>query len=502
MKKYKAEQFCHDILGIDIKRAKALVNIIMALGSFSRATNPTQLSNSPFFQYHYSNVSKVMKEIGLKLTSSESRKFKSGLYAILQQYLPNNEAYKLHSDFTTIRKPESPTLKRRGFVNIPNCRIAGNKPIDIGYYISCVNVGLYDEAHPNSWNLPLDTERVDLDADKMQFAVEQLANILNHPDLPFGKSAKVVNSADSGYSVPQYIGPLVKQFDNLLLIIRLRHGVKVYQPYEGVQKDKGRQKAYADQAHYLQVGHIRRSHNPKTGEKFDKQVLSIFDIPTDEEKQYEILTRRGRPLVVQLYRWNGLLLRGTKEVPMHDKPFDLVCVRFVDKQTGAMVFKKDMYLSLWGKNRSSHSTVQTQIDYLHRYDIEGHNRFMKQALLADKYQTPILENLDAWLWTVQTTFWLLYAASTDTEVVVNSWEKYLPEVKRAENATAPMSAAMTRKGAEALFSTFDLTPFAPQKSKNGKGRKKGTTFTKRKQHPPKRKQTTEQNKKQKIEKLE
>jgi len=61
---------------------------------------------------------------------------------------------------------------------------------------------------------------------------------------------------------------------------------------------------------------------------------------------------------------------------------------------------------------------------------------------------------------------------------------------------------LTRKGAKTLFSTFDLTPFAPQKSKNGKGRKKGDAQTKRDKHKPRRKQTTEQNKKQKTEKLE
>jgi len=61
---------------------------------------------------------------------------------------------------------------------------------------------------------------------------------------------------------------------------------------------------------------------------------------------------------------------------------------------------------------------------------------------------------------------------------------------------------LTRKGAKALFSTFDLTPFAPRKSKKGEGRKKGETQTKRDKHKPRRKQTTEQNKKQKIEKLE
>jgi len=60
----KAEQFCHDISSlIDINRTKAFVGIVMALGSEVTASNPTNLSLSPFFQYHYSITSKVMKEI-------------------------------------------------------------------------------------------------------------------------------------------------------------------------------------------------------------------------------------------------------------------------------------------------------------------------------------------------------------------------------------------------------------------------------------------------------
>jgi len=498
----KAEQFCHDILEIGINRTKAYVNIVMALGSEVNASNPTSLSKSPFFQYHYSNISKVMKEIGIKLTSSECRKFKRGFYTILKDYIPENEVYKFSSDYTTIRKPDSFTLENRGFVNIPNNRISGNKAIDAGYYISCVNLGLYDEAHPTSWSLPLDTQRIDREADKMAFAVEQLSEILNQTDLPFGKSAKIVNAADSGYSVPSYICPLVESFDNLLLLIRLRHGIKVYQPYTGEQSGKGRDKAYADPPYYLQVSTTRRCFNPKTKEHFNKEVRPIFELKTTDQKQHEIQTKRGRKLIVQLYRWNDLLIRGTRDFAMHDKPFDLICVRFIDKETGELVFNKDMYLAIWGKQRHTHATQEAQTDYKYRFDIEGHNRFMKQQLLADKYQTPEVKHLDAWLWTVQTTFWLLYAASKDTNIHVNPWEEYLPEVKRARQSEAPRSAAMTRKGTKELFSTFDLNPFKPQKSKNGKGRKKGDTQARRKKHPPRRKQTTEQNKKQKVEQLE
>lgn len=501
--KNKAEQFCHDILSlIDINRTKAFVGIVMALGSEVAASSPTQLSLSPFFQYHYSITSKVMKEIGLQLTSSESRTFKRGLYVLLKDHLPKEEVYKLNTDFTTIRKPYSPTLENRGYVNIPNNPIKSNKSIDVGYYVSCVNIGFYADQSKVPWNLPLDTQLVDLEADKMEFAARQLMDLLTQKALPFGKAKQVVNAADSGYGSPAYICPLVEKFDNLLLLIRLRHGIKVYRPYDGPQTDKGKDKAYADEPHYLQVSSTRKCYNPKTKEHFEKTVTPIFDLAPDETEQYETKTKKGRELIVQLYRWNGLLLRGTRDHKMSDKPFDLICVRFIDKKTGQLIFNKDMYLSLWSKKQIEYDTKEAQIDYLRRFDIEGHNRFMKQNLLADKYQTPNVKHLSAWLWTVQTTFWLLYAARTDVELQVNPWEKYLESVKRAEQSNEPLSIAWTRKGAKTLFSTFDLTPFAPRKSKNGKGRKKGDTQTKRDKHKPRRKQSTEQNKKQKTEQLE
>ena len=499
----KAEQFCHDILSlIDINHTKAFVGIVMALGSEVHSSNPTNLSLSPFFQYHYSITSKVMKEIGIKLTSSENRSFKRGLYSLLKDHIPQEEVYKLNTDFTTIRKPHSPSLENRGYVNIPNNPIRSNKSIDVGYYASCVNIGFYNAASDVPWNLPLDTQLVDLDADKMEFAAGQLRDILTEKELPFGKAPLVVNTADSGYGSPSYICPLIEQFNNLLLIIRLRHGIKVYRPYDGAQTDTGKDKAYADEPHYLQVGSTRKCYNPKTKEHFEKTVMSIFDLTPDEIKQYETKTKKGRELIVELYRWNGLLLRGTREHKMSDKPFDLICVRFIEKETGRLIFNKDMYLSLWSKEPIDYDTKDAQIDYLRRFDIEGHNRFMKQQLLADKYQTPDVNHLSAWLWTVQTTFWLLFAARTDVQVQVYPWEKYLESVKRAELSDKPLSIALTRKGAKTHFLTFDITPFAPQKSKNGKGRKKGDTQTKRDKHKPRRKHITEQNKKQKIEKIE
>lgn len=498
----KAEQFCRYILQSDIKRAKAFVNIIMALGSDTTAPNPTSLSESGFFQYHYCIINRVMEDFSISLKGEDSARFKSGLRQLFMDFLPQQRVYKFSSDFTPVRKPESRTLKDRGFIHVPNCRVFGNKPIDIGYTVSCVNLGLYDDEHPQAWSIPFDNVRIPNDADKIAVAVEQLTSLLEDENLPFGKCDKVLNAADSGYGIPEYICPLVAAFDNLLLLIRVRHGIKVWKPYEGDQKDGGRAKTYSDDPYYLHTFDRREVRHPRTAQTFMKEQPSIFNLPVDEDESYEIITQKGRLLIVQLYRWNDLLMRGKQGYKMDDKPFDLICVRFVDKETGECLHKRDMYLSLFGKQRRSHETAEAQGDYKHRYDIEGHNRFSKQQLLLDKYQTPEVENFEGWLWTVQMTYWLLYLASTDTEVCVKKWEQYLPRVKRAQESGERLSVAMTRKGAEILFSTFDLTPFAPQKSKNGTGRKKGTLMPKRNKCPPSKKKKNEQKIKQKVEQIE
>lgn len=496
-----AEQFCHDILNSDIKRAKALVNILMALGSETTAPNPTSLSLSSFFQYHYSITGKVMKEFGEALNAVDNLKLKSELRQILFKKMQDQSEYKLSSDFTTVRKPESPTLAGRGFVNIPNVRIYGNKPIDIGYYISCLNLHLYDAEHPCAWSIPLDNLRVDVQADKISVAVQQLCNLLEDKNLPFAESDKVTNTSDTGYSVPEFISPLIEKFDNLVLISRLRYGMKVYKPYTGEQKKGGRNKAYEDDPYYLQTERERMFTKPKTKKRFSKAQRPIFDLQVDDEVEYETTLAKGRKIIVHIYRWNEVLLRGKNDYKMEDKPFDLACIRFIDKETGACLFKRDMFVGVWGKNRRTHTSLEIQTDYKHRYAIEPHNRFSKQQLLADKYQTSNVQSLDAWLWTVQLTYWLLYFASTDSEVCVNPWEKYLPEVKRVEQASERKSVAMTRKGAKRLFSTFDTRPFKPQESKNGQGRKKDTVLMKKTRYSPRRKLKNEQNYKQNIEQI-
>ncbi len=325
----------------------------MALGSERTACNPTQLSLSPFFQYHYCIIGKVMKEFGEQLNSVQSEELKSELRQIFINQLPEESVYNLFSDFTTIRKPESPTLAERGFINVPNVRISGNKPIDIGYYISCVNLHLYGEEHPVPWSILLDNLRLAFNADKNQIAGQQLATIIRDKKLPFAQSDKIVHTSDSGYTTAAYLAPLIKEFDNLLLISRMRYGMKVYKPYTSAQKDHGRPKDYEDAPYYLQTETERTFTHRKTKERYTKRP--IFELSHDEEVEYEATTLKGRQIIIQIYRWNDVLLRGKNGHKMADKPCDLICIRFIDKQTAALLHKHELFVGIWGKNRSTHT---------------------------------------------------------------------------------------------------------------------------------------------------
>lgn len=486
------------MLNLDMNQIKGLVNILLSLGSEVTAKSPTEITKSEFFQYHYSILNKVTKELSelLKLydyenspyeVNSEVSELRKRLWEECMSVVPESNIYKLQSDFTTCRKPASNCLASRGFVQIPNNKISKNQPIDIGFYYSYVNLGLYDESHPIAWSCPLDNVRVGLGDNGLAVASQQLLALMECADLPLKEAERVVNSADSGYADPSYIHPLVSECPNLNLVIRLRAGMKVYRPYDGEQCDNGATKRYEDEPYYLQYERERTFLHPKTKESFVKQQRPIFDLETDATYEFETETRRGRKLIIQLNQWKNLLLRGTRVYKMYDYPFDLIAVTCVDKETGELVFKRPMFLSFWGKNRETYGIKEVYNDYRHRYDIEGHNRFSKQALLMDKYQTPEISHLDAWMWVVQLTYWLLYAASDEVDVYVNEWEKYLPEVKRAQQSVAPKSVAITRRGAKSLFSTFDLTAFKPKSIKNGKGRKKDQKMNKRKWHRPQKK---------------
>lgn len=129
----------------------------MALASCQEAKSPVELSLSPVYHYQYGSISKAIAHLaGSDFERSAIQKSFQRLCwsyldeSVLQPYLL------LQTDVTPARKPHSPTLKDRTYIAIPNNVIAGNKPLDIGYDVSFINIGDPE----SSWSLSLSSRRV------------------------------------------------------------------------------------------------------------------------------------------------------------------------------------------------------------------------------------------------------------------------------------------------------------------------------------------------------
>ncbi len=108
--------------------------------------------------------------------------------------------------------------------------------------------------------------------------------------------------------------------------------------------------------------------------------------------------------------------------------------------------------------------------------MEVTNRFLKQEMFLQDYQTPKKGNIENWIMVAQTAMWLLYEASDEVENVSAKWQKYSePKFLESEKRTP----SQTQKGAERLFNSFEKEVYLPKKCEKGLGRRKGEKQVKR-----------------------
>lgn len=497
MQKTKSNQFCHDILNMRVPRRRATVNLVMALASFEQAHSLVEFSLSPVFHYQYSSIRDAIGEL------ATGRRDRAKVQSLIQRLCLAHYAFEgdgpdrvvFQTDTSPVCKAHSPTLKHRTYVAVPNQMIRGNKPVGIGYEVSFVNLS----EGTTKWSLPLSTQRVGVDQTASEKALEQIAQLLSHPDLGFGEKL-CLNTLDSKYGHAAYLAPSW-QYDNLVSIVRLRAGIKVWtrdrQSHTG-----GAPRVYG---HKFYLNRQSRSQtyarHPKTKLPYQVWQPSVFEHPATEHLQLEGHTVKGRKLHIHLWRWPEMMLRSKKGHNMKDKPFDLLAVQVTDAQTGKRIFDRDMWLAISGQRKSQISTKEGYQFYRRRYDIEPFLRFSKQRLFLDKYQTSNVEYFDNWLLFNQLATWLLYTASDEAHFRPRKWRKYLPKNKAAHQQPR-LSLAQSRKAAQDLFLTFEPQPFKPPKSKKGRPRQKGETQIQRTRYPVLKKSAGKHMNKLKSEKIE
>jgi hypothetical protein len=363
----------------------------------------------------------------------------------------------LGTDVTSRPRPYADTLKDRGFVYQPNT-IKGNKPIAIGHQYSLVALLLErDQEKVGNWVLPLAMKRVGSQENKEMVGAQQVAAILNDDILPFGKEL-CVEVADSAYSKPTYLNAN-RDKKNFVSIVRARGTRTFYrQPVQA------------------QPGSSKPGRPAWYGASFCLQVPETWGDP-DQTAETTFVSHKKIAYRVEIQAWSKMLMRGGKNLPMHQHPFTLVKIRLYN-QKGEALFQKPLWLIVMGDRRMELSLLDIYQAYLQRYDLEHFFRFGKQKLLLDKFQTPDAEHEERWWRLVALAYLQLWVAKDAVSHLPRPWEQYLPSIVNKQITPAMVLRDMSR-----IIRQIGTPAPAPKRRGNSPGRRKGTKLTPRKRQP-------------------
>lgn len=391
----------------------------------------------------------------------------------------------LNTDISPLVKKHSPTLPNRRYVYKPNNQVKGNRPVEVGYEFSTVGLSCRQPLYGLSssvWNLPLSMRLVPAQKNKNSFTADQVNDLLSNKELPFANDL-VVNALDSNYSSPEYIAQTHSN-PNLVNVIRLASNRNVWKKLSE-QEVEQRRSANED----------NRGADAIYGQKYKLNEIEQWDLPIDKQNRFGIKLGNGKACIVAIDLWEDMMLRSKRKHNMKDKPFSLVRVRLLDPQTEKPLFKKCMWLGVWGQRRIELSLEEIFWCYRNRFDAEHFFRFGKQKLLLDKYQTPDEEHLANWLEVVSLAYWMLWAAEEEAVHCCHKWQQYDNNFKKRKKYGAKLTPSQVQLQLANIILGFEQTPFLPKPQKKGKGRKTGQTQTKRKKYPVLKKK---KRKKQKV----
>lgn len=396
--------------------------------------------------------------------------------SIKQPYFskPFENFWLLNTDITSLPRPHSPTLPNRRYVYQPNNQVKGNRPVEVGYELSTVGLSCrqphYGLSEP-PWNPPLSMRLVPYEANKNSFTAKQVNELLDNKELPL-HGELTVNVLDSNYSSPEYIASTHGQ-DNLVNVIRLASNRNVWKQLT-VEQIEAKRNENED----------NRGANSVYGEAFNLHKVEEWGEEQREEQiRFGVKLAKGKKAIVQVDVWEDMMLRSKRGHSMKDKPFRLVRIQLLDPQTGVPIFKKSMWLGVWGKRRKEISLEEIYWAYRNRYDIEHFFRFGKQRLLLDKYQTPDEEHLQNWMEVVSLTYWLLFVGKEEATHECRKWQQYDKNHKTRIRHHLNATPSQVQLQMAAIILRFEQTAFLPKVKIKGKGRAQGFKLGKRTRYP-------------------
>ena len=319
---------------------------------------------------------------------------------------------------------------------------------------------------------------------KNSFTANQVNDLLENKDLPFHKDL-TVNALDSSYCSPEYVVDTYGQ-ENLVNIIRLPSNRNVWKQLSPEQVANRR----ADNTD-------NRGANSVYGTLYKLKEVDKWTLKADVQTKFGIKLRNGKTCIVSMEIWEDMMVRTQRGKSMKDKPFRLVRIRLLDAMTGKPLFKKCMWLCVWGARRMELSAEEIYWAYRNRYDIEHFFRFGKQKLLLDKYQTPDEDHFQNWMEVVNMSYWLLFVGKGEAKHTCRKWQQYDKNYKNRVHYERAVTPSQVQLQLESIILGFDQDDFLPKLQIKGKGRQVGQIQVPRKKYPvwKKRKEKKKQKKK-------
>jgi hypothetical protein len=443
------------------------MNLIDAASCNNNATSPVELSLAPQFTRQYRSIYDAVSNFFIPEDHEHMEQERAENQRMIARIIANHISVPVHRKFYTIGMDATPeprpfahTLKDRGIQYHPN-PAPGNKPITVGHSYS-VLAALPEKADPGlpPWIIPLIVRRIPTDRKATEVGAQQLSDIMNDEQLPFGNNLSAF-VADSSYSAREFLGETVAH-KNLASIIRVRGNRTFYH-----------------QPDHLEM--VQAEGHPRWfGRPFNMKKPETWGLPDDHENKTYTL-RNGRIVDVGIEAWNDLIMRGKSDIAMHKHPFTLIRIAVNDKE-GRKVFKRPLWLIVIGNRRHEITLIEAYESYRQRYDLEHFFRFGKNKLLMDSFQTPEVEHEENW-WEIACIVYIqLYLASHLAESLPRPWEKYLPEFNEATQGKLKSPTIVQRDMPRIL--DYIGTPAKPPKRRGiSPGRIKGFCPEKRERQP-------------------
>jgi hypothetical protein len=439
-----------------------LMDLLDAIGSNTTASSVAQLSLTPQFRRGYGSLYGGISDFvdgcsELERDTKRLQKEQQYLQAI-KEYLPIPQTRKwvlVATDVTPLPRPFASALSDRSVVYAPN-PVLDNKPIAVGHQYS--HMVLLPEKSPSQkspWVVPLSARRVQSQQTGTEVASEQLAMLIKEAFLPLGEV--VVHVGDTAYGCRKYVHQTARHKD-VVQIARVRCDRVFYRA------------ALLDSA-VTGVGH------PKWfGQAFNLKNTDAWGTP-NEQFSLPHTTGNGKTFTVEVRAWHNLLMRGKKELPMHQHPFTLIRVLWL-KADGTPAFKRAMWIMAAGDRRHELSGVEIWQAYAQRYDIEHYFRFGKQRLLMASFQTPEVEHEENWQQLVIMAYVQLFLASSLAQTLPRPWEK-----KNTTTAQSTPSPSLVQRDLGRIIRQIGSPAGDPKPRGNSKGRAHGQKQNPRKRHP-------------------